>query len=153
MIRVIVPFSALGTVGLIGLMGLMGLCVTTQVFAQQVCLPAPRLLTITPMGGQIGSTVEVTVTHQNCEGPQELLFSSSKITAKPAVGEDGKEVPNRFKVTIPPDAPVGVHDARLRSRLGVSAGRAFLVGALPEVTRAKANQSPETAWVLQANSI
>jgi hypothetical protein len=81
------------------------------------------------------------------------LFSSPKITAEPFVGEDGKEVPNRFKVTISPDAPVGVHDARLRSRLGVSAGRAFLVGSLPEVTRAKANQSPETAWVLQANSI
>jgi hypothetical protein len=144
MIRGTAPFSALC---------LTGLCLATPAVAQQVCLPAPRLLTVTPMGGQIGSTVDVTVTHQNCEGPQELLFSSPKITAKPVVGEDGKEVPNRFKVTISPDAPVGVHDARLRSRLGVSAGRAFLVGALPEMTRAKANQSPETAWVLQTNSI
>ena len=134
MIRRTAPFSALC------LVGLMGLCLATPAVAQQVCLPAPRLLTVTPMGGQIGSTVDVTVTHQNCEGPQELLFSSPKITAKPVVGEDGKEVPNRFKVTISPDAPVGVHDARLRSRLGVSAGRAFLVGSLPEMTRAKANQ-------------
>ena len=131
----------------------MGLCLATSAFAQQVCLPAPRLLTVTPMGGQIGTTVDVTVTHQNCEGPQELLFSSPKITAKPVVGEDGKEVPNRFRVTIPLDASVGVHDARLRSRLGVSSGRAFSVGALTEVTRAKANQSLETAWVLQANSV
>ena len=144
MIRGTTPFSALC---------LMCLCLATPAVAQQVCLPAPRLLTVTPMGGQLGSTVDVTVTHQNCEGPQELVFSSPKITAKPFVGEDGKEVPNRFKVTISPDAPVGVYDARLRSRLGVSAGRAFLVGSLPEVTRAKANQSPETAWVLQANSI
>ena len=131
----------------------MGLCLATSALAQQVCLPAPRLLTVTPMGGQIGTTVDVTVTHQNCEGPQELLFSSPKITAKPVVGEDGKEVPNRFRVTIPLDASVGVHDARLRSRLGVSSGRAFSVGALTEVTRAKANQSLETAWVLQANSV
>jgi hypothetical protein len=144
MIREPAPFSAAC---------LMGLCLATSAIAQQVCLPAPRLLTVTPMGGQIGTTVDVTVTHQNCEGPRELLFSSPKITAKPFLGEDGKEVPNRFLVTIPPDAPVGVHDARLRSRLGVSAGRAFSVGALPEVIRAKANQSPETAWVLQANSV
>jgi hypothetical protein len=144
MIRKPAPFSAAC---------LMGLCLATSAFAQQVCLPAPRLLTVTPMGGQIGTTVDVTVTHQNCEGPQELLFSSPKITAKPVVGEDGKEVPNRFRVTIPLDASVGVHDARLRSRLGVSSGRAFSVGALTEVTRAKANQSLETAWVLQANSV
>ena len=129
------------------------LCLSVSTFAQQVSLPAPRLLTVTPAGGQIGTTVDVTVTHQNCDGPQELLFSSPKITAKPLLDADGKEVPSRFRVTIPPDAPVGVHDARLRSRLGVSAGRAFLVGALPEVTRATANHSVEAALVLQANSI
>ena len=138
------PFSAAS---------LVSLCLAASAFAQQVCLPAPRLLTVTPMGGQSGTTVDVTLTHQNCDGPLELLFSSPKITAKPIVGEDGKDVPNRFRVTIPPDAPVGVHDARLRSRLGVSAGRTFLVGGLPEATRAKANHSVETAWVLQPNSI
>ena len=62
-------------------------------------------------------------------------------------------VPNKFQVTIAPDAPVGVHDARLLTSLGVSAARTFLVGSLPEVTRAKENQSLETAWALQANSI
>ena len=105
------------------------------------------------MGGQRGTTVEVSVSHQNIEEAQELLFSTPKITAKPAVAGDGKVVPSRFLVTIAPDAPIGAHDARVLSRLGVSAARAFSVGDLPEVTRTKANNSVETACVLQPNSI
>jgi hypothetical protein len=132
---------------------LTSLCLAPPGLSQQVCLPAPRLLTVTPMGGQLGTTVEVTVTHQNGDAIRELLFSTPKISAKPLPGGDGKAVPNRFQVTIAPDAPVGVHDARLLTGLGVSAARAFLVGSLPEVTRTKDNQSLETAWALQANSV
>jgi hypothetical protein len=132
---------------------LVSLFFAASAVAQQVCLPAPRLLTVTPMGGQAGGTVDVTVTHQHSDGPQELLFSSPKITAKPVVGADGREVPNRFRVSIPPDAPVGVHDARLRSRLGISAGRAFLVGSLPEIHCAGTNHSVETAQKLMPNTI
>jgi hypothetical protein len=122
-------------------------------FCQQVWLPAPRLLTVAPMGGQIGTTLEVSVTTENIEEGQELVFSTPKITAKAVVGADGRRDPNRFQVTIAPDAPLGAHDARVLSRLGVSAARAFSVGSLPEVTRTKANNSVETAWALQANSI
>ncbi len=132
---------------------LTSLSLATPVVAQQVCLPAPRLLTVTPMGGQLGTTVDVTITHQNGDGIRELLFSTSKISAKPLQGADGKVVPNRFQITIAPDAPVGVHDARLLTSLGVSAARTFVVGGLPEVTRTKENQSLETAWALQANSV
>ena len=132
---------------------LTGLAVASSALAQQVGLPAPRLLTVTPAGGQAGTTVEVTLTHQNGEGIRGLLFSTPKISAIPLPGADGKPVPNRFRVTIAPDAPVGVHDARLLTNLGVSAARTFFVGRLPEVTRAKENQSVETAWGLQTNSI
>ncbi|NBV87531.1 MAG: serine protease, partial [Verrucomicrobia bacterium] len=123
------------------------------VFAQQVGLPAPRLLTVTPMGGQVGTSVEVSVTHQNIESASELLFSTPKITATPVLASDGKIVPNKFLVTIAPDAPPGVHDARVLSRLGISSARAFSVGSLPEVTRLKANNSVETALALPVNSV
>ena len=59
-------------------------------FAQQVTLPLPRLLTMMPMGGQTGTTVEVTITGESLEEVSELLFSTPKITAKPVVGTDGK---------------------------------------------------------------
>jgi hypothetical protein len=134
-------------------LGLMSLSLAAPVFAQQVWLPAPRLLTVTPMGGQVGTSVEVSITHQNIEAVNELLFSTPKITAKQVVAEDGKIVPNKFLVTIAPDAPIGTHDARVLSRLGISAARAFSVGSLPEVTRNKPNHSVETALALQPNSL
>ena len=131
----------------------MSLAFTAPAVAQQVCLPAPRLLTVTPMGGQVGTSVEVTVTHQNVAAAEELLFSTPKITARPVVADDGKRVPNRFLVSIAADAPVGVHDARLLSRLGVSSPRAFAVGDLPEVTRTVPNNSIASALALQTNAI
>jgi hypothetical protein len=117
-------------------------------FAQQVTQPLPRLLTVTPMGGQVGTNVEVTITGDSIEDVRELLFSTSKITAKPVTGTD-----NKFIVSIAADAPVGVHDARVMSRLGISSARAFSVGKLPEVTRSKPNNTLETALALATNSV
>lgn len=116
--------------------------------AQQVTLPLPRLLTVMPMGGQAGTTVEVTITGENTENISELMFSTPKITAKPVAGTE-----NKFTVSIAADAPVGVYDARVMSRLGVSAARAFSVNKLPEVIRTKANNTVETAMTLPLGTI
>lgn len=121
---------------------------TCAAFAQQVTLPLPRLLTIMPMGGQAGTTVEVTITGENTENVSSLMFSSPKITAQPVAGAE-----NKFNVTIAADTPVGVYDARVMSRLGVSSARAFSVNRLPEVTRTKANNSVETAMHLPVGTI
>lgn len=120
----------------------------TSALAQSVILPTPRLLTITPMGGQVGTTVEVTLTGEVLEDVTELLFSNPKITAKAKAG-----APNQFLVTIASDAPVGVHDARFVGRLGVSSARAFSVTKLAEVTRTKPNTSLESALELKPNSV
>lgn len=116
--------------------------------AQQVTLPLPRLLTLMPMGGQAGTNLEVTITGENTEDVSELLFSTPKITAKAVAG-----VANKFAVSIAADAPAGVYDARVISRLGVSSARAFSVGRLPEVTRSKANNTVETAMPLPVGTI
>ncbi|MDB5352901.1 MAG: hypothetical protein JWN86_4148 [Planctomycetota bacterium] len=122
-------------------------------FAQEVGLPAPRLLTMMPMGGKAGTSFEVTITGENIDGAKELSFSDSKITAKPKVSEAGNPEAYTFVVTIAADAPRGVHDARILSRLGISSSRAFSVNDLPEVTRVKPGASPETALELQPDSI
>ena len=124
------------------------LALTLSALAQSVILPTPRLLTITPMGGQVGTTVEVALTGEVLEDVTELLFSTPKVTAKPKTGE-----PNKFLVTIAPDAPVGVHDARFVGRLGVSSARAFSVGKLAEITRTGTNTTLETALALKPNSV
>lgn len=122
--------------------------IAIPVFAQQVTLPLPRLLTITPMGGQAGTTVEVTISGENLENVSALTFSDPTITAKPVATKE-----NTFAVSIAKNAPVGVHDARVMSRLGVSSARAFSVGSLPEVSSEKPNTSVETALKLEVNSV
>jgi hypothetical protein len=128
---------------------LTALVLAAPAFAQQqVTLPLPRLLTVMPMGGQAGTDVEVTITGENLEDVTALTFSSPKITAKPVEGAE-----NKFTVHIAPDAPVGVYDARVLSRLGVSSARAFSINHLSEIARTKPNNSIETALALSANSI
>ncbi len=133
--------------------GVAWLSLAGAAFAQQVILPTPRLLTTMPMGGQAGATVEVSITGEELDDVTDLLFSTPKITAKPKLGANGKAEANKFVVTIAADAPVGVHDARFVSRLGVSSARAFTVGKLAEVTRAKPNTSLEAALDLKLNSV
>jgi hypothetical protein len=135
------------------LFGAASLWLVSASSAQLVCLPAPRLLTVMPMGGQVGTNLEVSITGESIDDVTELLFSTPKITAKPKTAGDGKAEPNKFVVTIAPDAPCGVHDARVMTRLGVSSARAFSVGTMAEVTRAKPNNSPETALELKLGSV
>jgi hypothetical protein len=129
-------------------LGAVSLLAAAPAFAQQVTLPLPHLLTTMPMGGQAGTTVEVTISGENIEDVSELVFSTPKITAQPIAGAE-----NKFSVIIAEDAPVGVYDARVISRLGVSSARAFSVNHLPEVTRTKPNNSAESAMALPVNSI
>ena len=124
------------------------LLLAAPAFAQQVTLPLPRLLTLQPMGGQAGSTVEVTLTGEHLEEVQALVFSSPHLQARPVPGNE-----NKFLVDIAADAPAGVHDARVLCRLGVSSARAFSVGPLSEIIRAKPNNSLETALELKVGSV
>ena len=133
--------------------GAASLWLASASIAQQVCLPAPRLLTLMPMGGQAGTSVEVTITGENIEDAKELLFSTPKLTAKAKTAADGKVEPNKFIVTIAADAPPAVHDARVMTRLGISSARAFSIGKLPEVTRDKPNTSLATALELKPNTV
>lgn len=127
-------------------------CLGTSM-AQSVCLPAPRLLTTMPMGGQVGTSFDVKISGENIEAGDELRFSSPAITAKPKLGKDGQPVTGQYEVTIAKDCEPGVHEARVMTRLGISSGRAFNVSQLPETTQGKPNLSLETAMKLDLNSI
>ncbi len=125
---------------------------TTSAWAQAVCLPAPRLLTTMPMGGQLGTSVEITITGANFENADQLSFSHPGITATPKLDDAGKPIANRFMVNIAKDCLAGIHEARVMTRLGVSSSRAFNVGTLTEVTQTAANTTLETAAPLPINS-
>jgi hypothetical protein len=133
--------------------GLAALWLAQPLLAQLVGLPLPRLLTLMPMGGPAGSSVEVTVTGDDVDDASELLFSNPKITAKPKQAADGKAESSKFVVTVAADAPPGVYEARLMTRLGISSSRAFAVGTLPEVIRDKPNTTAATALEFTAGVV
>lgn len=125
---------------------------STSVSAQSVCLPLPRLMTTMPMGGQIGTTFDVTITGQNCENVDELTFSDAAITAIPKL-KDGVPISNQFVVTIAKNCPPGLYESRIMTRLGISSPRIFNVSTLSESNQAKPNTTLEQAMPLDLNSI
>lgn len=122
-------------------------------FAQSVGLPAPRLLTTTPMGAKVGSQVEVTISGEHIEDADQLTFSDRRITAARKLNAAGQPEPNKYVVTVAADCPVGVHEARVMTRLGISSSRAFCIGTLDEAVQTKANTTLATAMELKINSI
>jgi hypothetical protein len=129
------------------------LCLASTARPQSVCLPSPRLLTTLPMGGQAGTTVEVTITGDNLDDADELIFSDKRITAVPKLDAAGQPEAGKRLVTIAADCPPGLYEARVMSRLGLSSARVFSVGTLPEVVQKQPNTSVETAMELPVNSI
>lgn len=137
---------------LLGVMIVLG--GTAMVQAQSVGLPAPRLLTTLPMGGKIGTTFEVTISGEHLDDASDLIFSDPRITAKPKLDPSGKPVVNHYMVTVTPDCPIGLYEARVMTRLGISSSRIFSVGKLSEVVQAsKPNRTLANAQELPLNSV
>ncbi len=121
--------------------------------AQSVCLPLPRLLTISPMGGMQGTSFDVTIKGENLDEVDQLQFESPNVQAAPKTDDTGKALPNQFTIKIAGDCPIGLVDARVSSRLGISSARVFSVGALPEVSRTSPNTTLATAMKLSLRSV
>ena len=121
--------------------------------AQSVCLPLPRLLTITPMGGSAGTTFDVVLIGENQDDVQELLFDHPGVKATAKKDDKGAVIPNTFQVSIASDVPLGLVEARTWSRLGISSARIFSISNLPEITRTQANTAREHALALPIPSI
>jgi hypothetical protein len=132
-------------------------------------LPAPRLFTVTPPGGKIGSVVEVTFTGTDLEEPEQLLFSHPGIKAEPIIPPQppppqpdpkkpqpkppaAKPVISRFKVTLAANVPPGIYDVRFVNKWGVSNPRAFVAGDLNEVLEKEPNNDVEQAQRVESNS-
>ncbi len=148
--------------------------------AQQPTLPFPRLFTVTPPGGKIGTAVEITIGGADLEEANALYFNhpgfkvervpepakppakpdakpgdkpADKPEAKPeAKPEPPKFVPNKFKVTIEGNVPPGIYDVRAIGKWGVSNPRAFAAGELNEVLEKEANNDVPQAQKIDLNT-
>ncbi len=144
-------------------------CVAVATAQPANVLPAPRLHVISPLGAKAGSTVEVTFTGFDLEDSTGLYFATPGFNAEiivppePKPDPKAKEPPKpkpkgpvisvKYKVTVPANAPLGNHDVRLVSKLGVSNPRAFVVGDKPEVQETdKPNDDIDQAQKVELNS-
>lgn len=124
----------------------------------------PRIAVVQPAGGKAGATVQVTIAGQEIEGAEGLHFNfpGAKVEAqgtevipeaptKKGANKKGAAAPSvgmKFKVVLPPNVPLGAHDVRVVSKLGVSNPRSFIIGDLEEVQEKEPNDD-----VPQANKI
>jgi len=104
-------------------------------------LPAARLNSVFPCGARQGTTVECTIAGADLEAASGLDFSHPGITAEPAG-------PNKFKVSVAADVPVGPYDARAITPRGLSNFRAFTVSDWAEVVEAEPDDEPGQAQAL-----
>lgn len=133
--------------------GLILAALTTDVVAQSVCLPAPRLLTTMPMGGKLGTQFEIIISGEHLDELGELAFSDRRITAVQKLDAAGQPEANKYVITIPADCPTGLYEARVMTRLGISSSRVFSVGSMAENVRTKPNTTLATAMEIDVNSI
>lgn len=122
-------------------------------YGQSVCLPLPRLLTTMPMGGQVGTQVEITISGDNLDDVREISFSHPAITGVPKRDAENQPIANQYLVTIGSECPPGIYETRVMTRLGISSSRIFSVGTLPEVIQRSSNQSLDSAMELPVNSV
>jgi hypothetical protein len=125
---------------------LTSLAMLAGILAINAQLPVARLYTISPAGGRIASTFEVSLSGSDLDDVTDLLFSDTNVTAKAkTASETGLTEPSRFLVTISSNALPGKCEARAVGRFGVSNPRFFTLGQFAEAAERGDNHSASSA--------
>jgi len=101
-------------------------------------LPTARLDGLAPRGAQSGRECEVTLQGTDLDDVRTLIFSHPGLGATHVEGA-------RFKVSVAPEVPAGLHEVRAAGRYGISTGTVFAVGTLPELAEPPNNHSRAAA--------
>jgi hypothetical protein len=91
--------------------------------------PSPRLTIVAPLGGRLGTSVDVQVTGTGLEGLTALQCDEPRIKAT-------KRGESQFTIEIPADVSPGLYDLRVLGANGLSSPRRFFVSpraTFPEI--------------------
>lgn len=127
----------------------------------QAQLPTADLRQIRPVACQAGQTVEVSLIGSNLDDTSELRFSHPGISAKPVMlpADDFHPQPrpqgSKFQVSVAPNVPPGIYEARAVSYFGISTARPFVVADAKnrEVAETGNHATRETAMPVEINSV
>ena len=110
----------------------------------------PTLSHLMPGGVQPGKSVDVVFSGANLASPTGLWTSfTASVELTPGVDKNGTDPAIvSYRLTVPPDAPLGVGAIRLRTGNGVSNVRLVLIDDLAAIARAGNNKSIATAQAL-----
>lgn len=149
---------------------LLSLGMVASAVAQQAPgLPLPRLDSISPLGGKVGTPVpELTLTGTDLEETTTLLFNHPGLKAevipppppkvdpkdpkKQPMPPKGPLPPDKFKITIAADVPPGQYDLRVVNKYGISNPRTFVVGDQAEAMEKEPNNDVPEAMKLDLNT-
>ena len=134
-------------------------------------LPTPKIVRVLPTGGKAGTSFEITVAGSDLSDVETLHFSfpgakvevldAAKLIPMPTKGKaatKGMAPVNAssaqlFKVTLPPNAPLGIHDVRLVTKNGISNPRAFVIGELNEIDEKESNDDVPVAQSVELPTV
>lgn len=123
----------------------------------------PRISHIMPMGGQAGTSFELKVTGQDLKDVEGLHFNFPGVKVETGgtelttpIDKKGKPAPplnsQKFKVTLPANAPLGIQDVRIVTKAGISNPRAFVVSDHKEVVEEEPNNDVDKAQRIELNT-
>src|SRR5262245_54530679 len=98
---------------------------------------SPSLTALRPVGGQRDSELEVLFSGARLGDAQEILYYQPGISTISLTKVDDNNVKAKLKIAA--DAPVGLHDIRVRTATGLSELRTFSVGPFKEVAEVEPN--------------
>jgi len=113
---------------------------------------SPDFVHLEPRGGQRGTELDVKIIGNRLTDAEEIVFYDRGLTAKDVKYDDksGGRIVNA-KVVIAPDAHLGLHIARVRTKTGLSYARTFWVSQFPNVLKADNNSLFETPQAIPLN--
>lgn len=114
-------------------------------FCDRATAQAPSIGAITPGAVAPGQPATITINGGGLDGVT-ALWSTFPCQSALAPGDmNGKQAASvQFALTVPPEAPVGIHGVRVYSPRGVSNLKLFCVDDLPNVAEAAGNGSLKT---------
>ena len=107
------------------------------IFTALATAASPSLEAIRPVGAQRGTEIDVTLSGARLGDAKEIFYYQPGITTVSLARLDDKTVKAKLKIAA--DAPLGLHDLRVRTASGISELRTFSIGALKEVSEVEPN--------------